>query len=611
MQNRPPSQSKAAHPPRPQLAIRVGFAGARREFDPNRSGLRDELNTALATIVAEVQEQHRNHPGYDANLAPRLIFICSLGAGADQFAARLAIEHGFELQVPLALDRKAYAKENFEKYEDTEGEKAFFELLEHASTTSIFELNGAGAEDERYDTAGTVLVNHSDILLAVWDFSKGKGPGGTADSVEKARAVDVPVVAFHTKEQRVELRAQGSDNRKLAELRDVVQTILWNGLKTARLHADAEGHETDHRQQMQHLNNYYDERERRIDWGVGYSLLISLIRFEWSVRLRMPEYKKESENSWAPVSSFYADKDPARKYFRTFDQWADSLAVYYGQWMRGLVATSIVGGAFFVSITLAMNLWPDTFHWRYASLLDLIPFLLGGLIVYSRTRGVQRRWLQYRLLSELLRNHALCEPIGGLNTDRHRLHARHEFPPSWALFYYQAAVRGFGLPKATIDDDYLVGYRALIGARLDEQIEYHRRQAKKCAVLHRRIRTFGFITFAITLITPLPGVYSFLQKQFAHAELNEAMVHNISLIPYLFAGISAAIAGFAAQENFARLAQVSRVVQKRLELLSDSVMVQRIDNETLRNLAGDIIDVTVQEHAGWVLLTSLRDIEPS
>jgi hypothetical protein len=133
---------------------------------------------------------------------------------------------------------------------------------------------------------------------------------------------------------------------------------------------------------------------------------------------------------------------------------------------------------------------------------------------------------------------------------------------------------------------------------------------QKCSTLHRRIRIFGFVSFAITLLGPLPEVFAFVAKHMFHTNAYDNLTRSIGRVPYLFAGISAAIAGFAAQENFARLAQVSSSVSKRLHNLVAEIRSQKLDIDELRQAVGEAIDITVQEHAGWVLLTSLRDLDP-
>jgi hypothetical protein len=599
---------KALHPPKPGLALRVGFAGARKGFDPHRPHLRKEFTDVLSEIRQTVEEIHKTDSKYFApEKPPRLIFVCSLAAGADLFAANLALDAGYELQVPLAMHRDAYANANFQGDENSRAE--FEGFMSRAS--SVFELPGTTAEDDTYDAAGTVLVNHSDMLVTIWDMSAGHGRGGTADSVEKAKMAGIPVVAFHSKDRTsATVHYRGRIDVRPAELRDILPQILYDGLQKDLPGAcrpwDRDSLDDG---QCRKLTVYYKETEHRMDWGLPYSLLISLIRSEWDVRWRRSSFAVQANSNWGKLDG-ETRADKARDFFRPLDQWADCLALYYSQWMRGVVATSVVGGGLFVSTTLAQKLWPHFFSFRHSSRLEVIPYLILFLIVISRGMQVNRRWLDYRTLSELLRNHALCSAIGGLQKDRTRFHLRYGFAPTWIRFYFQAAVREFGLCSAVVDDEYLRNYKHLLSTRIYGQIRYHHAQASKCGVVYRRIRWLGVFAAIFSLAAPVLARVSWLAQKYQW-DVSYLKLREIDSVPFIFAIITASIAAFAAQENFQRLAQVSDLIMHRLDLLWRVVNAVPLDCERLRTLTGEAIDITIQEHAGWNAVTSMREIEIS
>lgn len=591
------------HPPRPGLAIRVGFAGVRKSFNADLPGLREQFTSVLREIKGILDNTHRDDAvNFDLAKPPRLIFVCALATGADQFAAEIALETGYELQVPLAMPREHYAQHNFAG--DAEALRTFDRLIGKA--TSVLELPGTATEGENYDTAGTVLINHTDVLLAIWDLSDGNGRGGTADSVEKAKIADVPVVVFSSKEpQTASIWYRGRTGVRPAELRDIVPTILYDGLQrdTAGAWQPWDRESLDARQ-CGNLHAYYRETERRIDWGFFYLFLISLIRMRWNVQFRRPPYEQQARKSWAKLDG-ERWTDVARTFFRPLDQWADCLALFYGQWMRGVVAASVVGGGLFVSIALGERLWLGSFRVPY---LEAFPYTIIALILIARSRGVHRRWVEYRMLSELLRNHALSAPIGGLHKDRHRFHLRHGFGATWMRFYYQAVVREFGLCPAKLDDEYLDDYKHLLAKRISGQIQYHRSQYAVCQTLYLRVRRLGLIAAVVSLVGPIltewPSWARHVRLPFRSFGLG-----RFDSIPFVFVVITASVAAFAAQENFPRLAQVSDVIGKRLELLRSEINVAPLNSETLRTLAGEAIDITIQEHAGWNATASLREIE--
>lgn len=603
MDRTPAHTARSLHPPKPRLSLRVGFAGQRIGFNGELAGLREQFAGVLTEIKDIVNDLHRSDPvNFDRAKTPRLIFLCALAAGADQFAAEIALDAGYELQVPLAMPRESYTRHNFKG--DEQGLATFNRLI--ARATSVFELPDAATGREDYDAAGTVLINHTDVLTAIWDLSGPRGPGGTADSVEKGTLADIPVVAFNSKHAApASIQYRGRNDVRAAELRDIIPAILYDGLQ-----ADTSGTWRSWDQtsldakQCRSLHHYYRETERRVDLGFLRELLLSLILFKWRARLLRPRYEKQARENWAKLDG-ERWTDHAREFFRPLDKWADCLAIYYAQWMRGIVALSVVGGGLFVSIALAETIWRKMFPPPNMSYLEFFPYILFALILYARIKKVSRRWVEYRMLSELLRNHALCAPIGGLHKNQHRFHLRHGFAPTWMRFYYQAMVREFGLCHATLDDAYLRDYKSLLANRLHRQIQYHRAQYATCETLDTRIRKLGLIAAFITLVSPIAR----WQLWALHLPFPGLNISSIQTVPYIFAVITASIAGFAAQESFPRLAQVSDVIGKRLQLLWRDVNSVPLDSEKLRTLTGDAIDITIQEHAGWNASASLREIE--
>ncbi len=112
--------------------------------------------------------------------------ISSLAKGADQIVVKSAMEIlGASLEVVLPFRNEDY-EQDFDQHED---QKTFNLLYEKADSklNHTFELEPAPAErSEGYRKAGEMLVQSSEIILAVWDGMPAKGEGGTAEMVEYA-----------------------------------------------------------------------------------------------------------------------------------------------------------------------------------------------------------------------------------------------------------------------------------------------------------------------------------------------------------------------------------------------------------------------------------------
>lgn len=166
-----PSEAKVCQLP---LFHVVGFTGHRQLADT------DGTAQALTTILTELQ---RESPG-------EWIALSSVAAGADQIFVRTALDLGlgWEALLPLPLV-------DFERDFAPEEWNLVKELLSRGEHLSV--IADPGSREEAYLTGGFEIVNHCDVLLAVWDGLSARGKGGTADIVAYARAMGRPLIIIN------------------------------------------------------------------------------------------------------------------------------------------------------------------------------------------------------------------------------------------------------------------------------------------------------------------------------------------------------------------------------------------------------------------------------
>ncbi len=126
--------------------------------------------------------------------------VTALATGADQLVARIAMEHQARIDavLPFAKDeyRKDFAPEQLVHFND---------LLQRAKRCIQLEGDVPGAGDpeearrEGYLMAGKYVVEHCDILIAIWDGDPARGKGGTAEIVALARERKKPTFIISTK----------------------------------------------------------------------------------------------------------------------------------------------------------------------------------------------------------------------------------------------------------------------------------------------------------------------------------------------------------------------------------------------------------------------------
>ena len=157
----------------PRLPIVIGIAGHR--------DLRAEDQEHLQALVKEhLQALMRSYPH-----SP-FIVLSALAAGADQLCARVALELGCRLIVPLPLEIEDYRRDF-----NAESRAAFDDLLAQADSSLIVSPIEARPEEPVtrnffYRQAGIYIAQHSHLLLALWDGVEQLYPegGGTYETVD-------------------------------------------------------------------------------------------------------------------------------------------------------------------------------------------------------------------------------------------------------------------------------------------------------------------------------------------------------------------------------------------------------------------------------------------
>ncbi|RMI38227.1 hypothetical protein [Streptomyces triticirhizae] len=114
-----------------------------------------------------------------------LVGVSCIAAGADSLFAEAVLDAGGRLVVVVPgrdyRERKVKANEA-EQYD---------RLREAASEVFTVPMDRAGRE--AYEAAGKEMLRRADRLVAVWDGHPPNGKGGTADTVDQARAAGIPV----------------------------------------------------------------------------------------------------------------------------------------------------------------------------------------------------------------------------------------------------------------------------------------------------------------------------------------------------------------------------------------------------------------------------------
>jgi hypothetical protein len=137
------------------------------------------LESSVSHLLSDLQKSYPNTP---------LILLSSLAEGADRLAARVALGMNIKIVVLLPFNKEEYKKD----FHEPASVEEFESLLAKAVWSSVIpcELGDGQTSASRsqcYAKAGAFIVEHSQILIALWNGKDSKRVGGTTEVVNFRR----------------------------------------------------------------------------------------------------------------------------------------------------------------------------------------------------------------------------------------------------------------------------------------------------------------------------------------------------------------------------------------------------------------------------------------
>lgn len=170
--------------------VAIGVTGHRDLREPNAVSL--TIDRALQQILAYYGPED-------------LRVISPLAEGADRLLVWRALEkYPLALIVPLPLAVDEYLRD----FKTPSSKAAFKTLLAQAS--QVVRLPPQPTREESYLSAGLYVLDHSDVLVAMWDGGPPRGTGGTADIVAEARRRGLPLAWIRVERKGMTVPSAGA-----------------------------------------------------------------------------------------------------------------------------------------------------------------------------------------------------------------------------------------------------------------------------------------------------------------------------------------------------------------------------------------------------------------
>lgn len=627
----------------PHLAL--GITG-HRASNPSFAAHAPAIAAALATLFARIEGIASALPGTRGALRLHSLMV----DGTDQVAAELALERGWELVVPLPFGATLNGAINArpETLADAAallaGEAAGDPAVEaraaviRSVTTraQLFELADRDAEVERLwcaslsdpaDTAaarafealasdnvalaGRVMIERTDLVIAVWDGLIANLPGGTGHTVTATLQMGTPVLVIDPAAPeawriltRPEELGHGSAGTPAPDL-DLLEAIIRAAVVVDGWSPGLLAQET-WRPRSSRMFGLHRRIERVFGGGSG---AFSSLRVDYEA----PEAIAQGSGAGVvtaaaamPGGDRQAAAQIAEDVLPMF-AWADGIASRLADAYRSGMSVNFVLAALAVIIGIVfLPAGMGDIKWVFAG-IELL--LLGGILLITTLGsrlGWHRRWFELRRVAEYLR-HAPALLLLGVARSTGRWPRGGAGSP-WPEHFARHALRDVGLPRVRVTRDYLrAGLTGVALPHVTAQRAYHIAKAHRLETVHHRLDKAAETCFALAVVSVCgylllkgAGLAGIAPKHLA-ADLSPLF----TFCGVAFPTLGANLAGIRYFGDFERFAAISRVAAERLGEIEVRInlLLSGADTALTYAAAADLMhaldEAVVEEIASW------------
>jgi hypothetical protein len=552
-------------PPKIPLVFSMGVTGHRLDALSGRTDLRERLRGAMITLAARAAALAAAEARFFSAAPPRIILVSPLADGADQMAAEIALELGFELHAVLPFARSDYRQVLLGEAE----REGFDSLLERSGC--VLELPGDRSDQlDAYVMTGRATVAHCDVLLAVWDGLAPRGRGGTGEVVQLAVVNGTPVVHVPIGNEPSQILWSAFDPAVITHSlekttqRPFEQPFLDQMLSRLLMPPLD-------RQERTFLSIFTGERGRRIRARIEYPLLLAaagVARFD-PRKTRDRACEAEIRAEWQRYREGCADAHQIAAPLDLLESsysWSDRLATHFAQTYRSGHIFNFALGGIAVCIGLSAFMVPG------ANIeLAIAEFIITLAIILNTRIGVKnewhRRWLDYRQLAERLRPMRSLKLLG-LGSPDPPGSRQNPVPKRWIDWYSIGIWRAMGCPHGAITTERASRLaKAIAQYEVAPQVAYHERHAQQIEALDSRLEWIAGVLFFATLVV---SAIVTLGLWLAPAFVND-FNNWFTLVSAGFPALGTAVFGIRFQGDFGGSATRSQATSNTLRQIEDEL----------------------------------------
>ena len=666
-------------PPRARLAFRVSVVGHQPDRMPKDAAGRDALGGRIAAVLEAASRAVRAFQARDTDARlyaaepPLLRAISPLAEGCDRMFAEAALARGYVLTCPMPFAQGLYEGDFAPAIAREPGSHARvrgnLRRARDGAGLETFELDGERASPAAISAAradaASVVLNQSDLMVFVWDGERTGGAGASLETLREAISYHVPVVwidavapfAWMVVRAEADLdclkapgrcspaeTAIGDGSNENQELERAVERIVREeiDLPATPRAADARGAPTVRKPRLAdeahaHAHDYFAERRPPLDLFFLWKWFRDLVGdFTWRVpRLITRDFISVVRDHW-PINAAEASRAPERPMIfwvngeiRDHFAWSDQLADNYADAYRSAFLLSYLLSAAAVLVamlpramgseggdaagTLARGGWSllASGCGELALLVTIVALLVAG-----RRLRWHERWMEYRVLAELIRELKFLAPLGGgrpLPRTPTHLAVYGDPAQTWMYWHLRAIARATGLPTVRASPEYLMECLDLLVEIADDpangQRAFHETNCKRYEHLHERLHGASIIVFAVTVVAI---VLNLSLHQFGQAAGPKGLGFNprgdiFILFSAFLPAFAAALAGINNHGEFLRISKRSRAMADGFAQFAGAIRAlrrrlrlgERVSLAEVTPLASKMAETMVDEVIDW------------
>lgn len=617
-QRETPGAEPTAEDGRPLLGFRVGIVATLdlpAEQAQQAAGDIGALLDRIGDMVRELGALPEAERLYRHSARPLLRLIAPVAEPVGRIAAREALARSWRLATVLPLLCEEFQQAHPADYAEID------ELLAAARVHGeAAEIDGSGLGTDDRGTHAFIL-RHSDLLILVAPGAPPELPDyRPIPMVRTACRIGLPVLLLRTSAAAtVFLLRDGEQPQPFQpeEFPGLLKRLIlpiWPRDREERNHQKAV---EDHFRRERVRNTGHDP-DFLYDgpFAVRGTPLASI--FPWFQQAVGGKPKKEDELAPPPLPPL-AGRHPTQRAFYLYFQRADAMATnnantYRGAYLVafGLGSLSLIAAA----VEQFLGEYPaiDRFSWIATSVELVSLCCLVALLWLEQRYRWRERWIDYRLLAELLRQDDLLALVGG----PHRVgcfDTYSEMHPQrgWVPWLVGAITRSVGVVGVPYNRRFLEACREYArDVRLPDQVNYHKKTEMRNRRISRRLKFASIALLGGAALAALGKLVLCVDDGIPGSLL--PCGPWLGLFAVVLPVLGVACFGIRQQSEFEIVARRSCRLKQHLTAeagrLKQTGPGDQLTSEELERAIGRAVRMMSAESAGWAEIFEVKAMEP-